>query len=244
MSRLALAAVCLLLAISVCDTQRASAAPQADSTQAASSLSQGNQAAGDDSAIRGTFPTVLVKSIDSKKLKDGDTVVCQTTAILHARSGMVVPNGSKVIGHVTQAKARSKGDSDSSLAFAFDKIQMPNGTDIPFKGTLQAVAPSLGGNSGPDTGAAGAGTLPSGHGADMSTMPPPTSGSVAGPNSGIHPLDGGGSHPLLTAQSTGVLGIKNLQMDKDSVLTSSQKEVKLDSGTQMLIRAEIQTPVQ
>jgi hypothetical protein len=243
MSRLALAAACLLLVISLCTAQSASAAPQADSTPAASSLSQGDQTAGDN-AIRGTFPTVLVKSIDSKKLKEGDTVICQTTAILHARSGMVIPNGSKVIGHVTQAKARSKGDSDSSLAFAFDKIQMPNGTDIPFKGTLQALAPSLGGNSGPDTGAAGAGTLPSGHGADMSTMPPPTSGSVAGPNSGIHPLDGGGSHPLLTAQSTGVLGIKNLQMDKDSVVTSSGKEVKLDSGTQMLIRAEIQTPVE
>jgi hypothetical protein len=42
----------------------------------------------------------------------------------------------------------------------------------------------------------------------------------------------------------GVLGIRNLQMDKDSVLTSSNKEVKLDSGTQMMIRAEIAVPVQ
>jgi hypothetical protein len=31
----------------------------------------------------------------------------------------------------------------------------------------------------------------------------------------------------------------NLEMGKDSVIMSSGKEVKLDSGTQMLIRAEM-----
>jgi len=75
-------------------------------------------------------------------------------------------------------------------------------------------------------------------------MPPPSQGSVAGPNSGVHSLEAGGSKALLNAQSMGVLGIRNLQMDKDSVLTTPGKEVKLDSGTQMLIRAEIDVPVQ
>ncbi|MGB8889527.1 MAG: hypothetical protein WCC87_22575 [Candidatus Korobacteraceae bacterium] len=243
MGRFMLGVACLLLALSFCALQRANAAPQADSTPAASSLSQSDQGNSQDAAIRGAFPAVLIKSLDSKKLKAGDTVVCQTTAVLHGGNGMTIPNGSKVIGHVTQATARSKGDPESSLAIVFDKIQTPNG-DIPLKGVLQAVAPSLGGNSGPDTGAAAPGTIPNGRGADMSTMPPPTPGAVAGPNSGVHPLNGGGSHPILTAQSTGVLGIHNLQMDKDSVLTTSGKEVKLDSGMQMMIRAEIQPPVE
>jgi type IV secretory pathway VirB10-like protein len=78
-----------------------------------------------------------------KKLKDGDTVVCTTVSALHSGSGMMIPSGSKVIGHITQAEARSKGDSQSSLAMVFDKIQMPNGTAIPMKGTLQAIGPSL-----------------------------------------------------------------------------------------------------
>lgn len=195
MSRLALSTACILLAVSLCDAQTATPAPQANPTAAASSSSQSSPAATQDSAIRGAFPTALVKSLDSKKLKDGDTVVCQTTAVLHARSGIIIPSGAKVIGRVTQAKARSKGDSDSSLAMVFDKIQMPNGTEIPLKGVLQAVAPGLGGNSGPDTGAAGAGTLPNGSGADLSTMPPPSPGAVAGPNSGIHPLSTDGPRP-------------------------------------------------
>jgi hypothetical protein len=237
MNRFLPVAACFLLAISFCDVQCASAAPQADNTPAASSLSQGDQTTSDEDAIRGVFPSILVKPLDSKKLKQGDQVVCQTTAVLHTRNGMVIPNRSKVLGQVTQATARSKGDSESSLAIAFDKIQLPNGKDVPFKGVLQAVAPSLGGNSGPDTGAAGPGTLPTGNGrgGDTSTMPAPMSTRVP---------DTAGVHPLITSQSSGVLGIPNLQMDKDSVLTSSGKDVKLESGTQMLIRAEIQQPAQ
>jgi hypothetical protein len=49
---------------------------------------------------------------------------------------------------------------------------------------------------------------------------------------------------MLTSESKGVLGFKNLEMNSDSVLTSSGKEVKLDSGTQMLIQAAIPIPVQ
>ena len=208
--------------------------------QAASAGAQ--TASNPDSAIRGAFPTKLVKSLDSKKLKDGDVVVCETVGVLHSASGLIVPTGSRVIGHITEAKARSKGDSESSLAMVFDKIEVAKGKELPMKGTLQAVGPSLG-SSGPDTGAAGGGQMMAGHGGE-GTMAPPSSGSVAGPNSGIRPLDNTGTHPILNAESTGVLGIRNLEMSKDSVLTSSGKEVKLDSGSQMLVRAEIQIPVQ
>jgi hypothetical protein len=79
---------------------------------------------------------------------------------------------------------------------------------------------------------------------DAATTPPPTPGALTGGNSGIHPIETSRSRPLLNAQSVGVLGIKNLQMDKDSVITTTGKEVKLDNGTQMLIRAEIEIPVQ
>jgi hypothetical protein len=236
MNRFLPAVACVLLASSLCNAQAGSSAT--DSTPAASSLSQGDQTSSDEGAIRGAFPTVLVKPLDSKKLKAGDAVVCQTTAALHARSGMIIPSKSRVIGQVTEAKARSKGDSESSLTIVFDKIQMPNGKDVAFKGVLQALAPSLGGNSGPDTGAAAPGTIPNGRGADMSTMPPPSNGPALG-NTGLHPQDGTGTHPLITSQSMGVLGMPNLEMGKDSVIMSSGKEVKLDSGTQMLIRAEM-----
>src|SRR5262249_4782524 len=155
--------------------------------QAATSDSQAS--ASNDSNIKGAFPITLSRPLDSKKLKDGDVVMCQTIGVLRSRSGLIVPSGSKVIGHITQAKARSKGDSESSLAMEFDKIQLTGGKELSMTGVVQAVGPSLGTHSGPNTGAASPGTLP-GRG-DASTMPPATSGAVAGPDSGIHPLSSG-----------------------------------------------------
>ena len=238
MNRRVLSPIFVLLAVSVCLAQAAPAAPQAGSPPPAA----GSQAATTSSttpAIRGVFPLAPTKGLDSKKLKDGDSIVCTTTAVVHF-NGTMIPSGAKVVGHITVAKARSKGDSDSSLGFAFDKIVMPNGKDIPMKGTLLAVAPDPGGHSGPDTGAAGPGNLP-GNG-DAGTMPSASSSAVAGPNSGVHTLSTGTSHPLLTAQSRGVLGFRNMQMDKDGVLCTNAKELKLESGTQMLILAEIPIP--
>lgn len=203
-----------------------------------------DSASAQESEIRGAFPARLVKTLDSRKLKEGDTVVCQTSATLHSRSGLLIPSETKVIGHVVQTQARGKGAAQSSLEIVFDKIELPGGKEIPMKGVLQAVGPSLD-DGGPDTGPGG-GLGMGGHGgnaADTATTPGPTNG-VAGANSGVHALTDTRSRPILNAQSQGVLGIKNLEMGKDSILTSTEKEVKLESGTQMLIRAQIEKPVE
>src|SRR5579863_6789116 len=167
------------------------------------------------SEIRGAFPTTLVKSLDSKKLKEGDTVVCQTSATLRSRSGLLIPSGTKVIGHVAQAQARSKGATESSLEIVFDKVVLEAGKEIPMKGVLQAVGPRLG-DSGPDTGPGGGLGMGGrgGNASDTATVPPPSNG-IAGPNSGVHSLKDPRSRPILNAQSEGVLGIKNLEMGKD-----------------------------
>jgi hypothetical protein len=47
---------------------------------------------------------------------------------------------------------------------------------------------------------------------------------------------------MLTEESTGVLGIKNLELSSDGTLTSTNKEIKLDSGTRMLLKASTATP--
>ncbi|HZP24558.1 MAG TPA: hypothetical protein VFB04_14015 [Terriglobales bacterium] len=213
---------------------------------AAPAAAEAQEQAASESVLRGAFPTTLVKALDSKKLKDGDQVVLQTSAPIRS-NGMLVPSGAKVYGHITRAQARSKGDSESSLAMAFDKIEVAKGKELPMKGVLQAVAPALPGSSPDTAGMMGGGQMMSGHGMDGSsgaaTNPPP--GGVAGPNSGIHSIDAGsGPHPILNNQSQGVLGFKNLEMDNEHVLTSSGKEVKLDGGTQMMVRVEIQIPTQ
>jgi hypothetical protein len=190
------------------------------------------------STLCGSFPTTLVKALDSKKLKDGDVVVVQTAGPIRAH-GMMVPTGAKITGHITQAQAKSKGDSTSSLAMVFDKIEITKGKELPMKGVVQAIAPSLGDHNGPDSAEMmGSGQMMPGH-SDGTTTP------TNGGNSGIRPLNATvGTRPMVNNESQGVLGFKGLEMDKDGVITSSGKEVKLDNGTQIMLKSEIQMPVQ
>ena len=59
----------------------------------------------------GAFPVKVTKTLDSSKLKEGDAVEVETAGSFKLPDGTLVPKGSKLTGHVTAAKARSKGDS-------------------------------------------------------------------------------------------------------------------------------------
>ena len=67
----------------------------------------------------GAFPVQVTKMLDSSKLKQGDIVEFKTAGAFVLPDGRRVPEGAKVTGHVTEAKARSKGDSQSDLADCF-----------------------------------------------------------------------------------------------------------------------------
>ena len=207
----------------------------AQSTPAAPQSAGDNTAAAPASAIHGIIAVQLAKSIDSKKLKQGDQIEAKTLSPLHLGSGTMIPSGSKVIGHVTESTARSKGDPGSSLGIVFDKIEWGGGKEMPMKGVLQAIGPNPQ-NTEITTGAAGSGTMAKmdGTSGTMATTP----GPMAGPGA---PLGHGPNQPqdkVLRPTSTGVVAIKGLEMDNNSVLTSSGKEVRLDTGMELLVKAE------
>ena len=223
MNRVVLFAALMLLATTMCFGQDSSAMQ-----------SSGMPAASTGSALHGTIPATLAKSIDSKKLKDGDEIDAKTVSMMRTADGVMIPVGSKIVGRVTESKARSKGDPESSLGISFDKIQLSGGKELPIKGMLQAVGPNPSESSGPDTGAAGAGTMAKGGAGDSATMASPVS-SPGGPIGGQGGQGSGGK--MLGPKSSGVVGIKNLTLD-NSVLSSTGKEVKLDMGAQLMIKAE------
>ncbi len=200
------------LAVSVCAGQDPS--PAAHPGQAATQSSAVHSAAA-VAQETGVFTVELAKSLDSKKLKEGDEVDAKMAGGIRTSDGTMIPRGAKVVGHVTQAKARSKGDTESALAIAFDKIIRPGGGDIPIKSVVQAVAPNP--SSGTDSGGVSYSGLS--EATEKGALSSQTARSV----------------PILNEQSRGVLGIKNLQLGPDGVLISSGKEVKLDSGTQILL---------
>src|SRR5579885_2975643 len=69
----------------------------------------------------GAFPVKTVKALDSSKLKTGDAVEVETIGSFKLADGTVVPKGSRLTGHVSDAKARSRGDAQSDLTVDFEK---------------------------------------------------------------------------------------------------------------------------
>jgi hypothetical protein len=192
----------------------------------------------------------LDKTIDAKKAKAGDPVLVKTLDEMTSGGEVVAPRGSKVIGHVVAASAHEKG-SPSRLEIAFDKFDMQHGTEVPMKATVQALAkpatnPSLAAgdtNPAPSGGApmstSSRGGMPQGGSAGQPAGAPNagTLGSPAGASDGAAPQSG-----RISLNAEGVQGMPELSLTpgpaQDSVLTSEKHNVKLESGTQMILQVE------
>ena len=104
-----------------------------------SASAQNGQASG-SLATGSAFNAALSSPIDSKKCKPGDAVTAHTTEAAKSEGKTVIPKGSKLVGHVTQASARAKDESESSLGIVFDKAILKNGQEIPLNVAIQAIA--------------------------------------------------------------------------------------------------------
>jgi hypothetical protein len=167
----------------------------------------------------------LSKAMDAKKVKVDDKFEAKTVVDLLSNGEAIIPKGSKITGHITQVKTRSKDSKDSMIGIAFDSISMKDGTELAIQGTIQAIgrAPDSGGSSyssmsGGPIGSSG-GSLPSGGSGPASD----SSGGSLGPN------------------SQGVVGIRNLAMNasgQTSEVSSNSENVHLDAGTQLILRIQ------
>ena len=237
-----------LLAILIGEMLVASGAPHAQSrTQAAAnsaSLTSGT-----------TLNAELSASIDSKKAKAGDPVVAHVTDTVKAGGETVIPKGAKLVGHVTQAAARGKGDSDSALGIQFDKVVLKNGQEIPLSVWIRAIAaqPRSVYQPGPEqntlAGTPGAGPSPMGSARSTTGGPPAAAAPPMGASTDTAPADqtrdaAGGLNATgqLNSSSRGVFGLDGVHLATDasnsaqgSLITSSGKNVRLDSGTRLLL---------
>jgi hypothetical protein len=124
------------------------------SSAASTENGQTNASLGSGAAINAE----LTAPVDSKKAKPGDPVAARTTEPTKSNGKTVIPKGSKLLGHVTQASARAKGDSESALGIVFDKAILKNGQEVPLNVAIQALASAQSGataNAGNDLSAAG-----------------------------------------------------------------------------------------
>src|SRR5262249_7531782 len=115
----------------------------------------------------------LNKSVDAKKAKQGDEVVAKTSQAVLSQGKVVIPKGSKLVGHVTQVKAHTKEQQQSELGIAFDHAVLKDGTQVPIAVTIQAIGASLVASS--------------------PAMDADSGGGMAGPSGGGRPGYGSGS---------------------------------------------------
>jgi hypothetical protein len=200
----------------------------------------------------------LSSSVDSKKTKQGDAVTARTTADIRAEGKTILPRGTKLVGHVTEAASRAKGGADSSLGIAFDKAILKGGEELPLNVALVAVAPPQSSYAGPNSGMNNSGGTPvtspgapsnMGRPGAMEGTPPASTGAPTGPpvdttvaTNRAAPEKGLDATGRLTPDSRGVYGTKDASLRpatanpaEGSVITSSSKNVHLDSDTQLLL---------
>lgn len=224
----------------------------------------------------------LSAPVDSKKAKPGDPVTARTTEAVKSQGKTIVPKGAKLVGHVTQASARGRGDAESALGIAFDKAILKNGGEVVLNGSIQALASGDATASGTgsdldsiaDAGASGGGRVASGGrgalggvgataggavggvtntagsatntvGSATNSTARTTAGVAGATNNAANGVMGGVTATgQLASNSRGVFGLNGLNLNaagsngtEGSVITSSGKNVHLDSGTRMLVVA-------
>jgi hypothetical protein len=190
----------------------------------------------------------LSKPLDAKKAKTGDKIEAKVPADVLSHGQIVIPRTAKIYGHVTDVKTHSKESPESRVGLTFERLVMKDGREVPLQVVVQAISRPLqqafasdthmnegaGTPSGTPSTAGGAGTggsmprstervsaVPIDRGSDAS--PPPQTVAPLGPT------------------SKGVVGMKGLELQasgQSSVITSQTDNVRLDGGTQMILRVE------
>ena len=279
-------AVCAQSGAQASSSASGSTSVQADRSGASASSNDSTSTsakAGHNSASLGSgtaMSAALSQSVDTKKNKPGDPVTAKTTQATKSDGKVVIPKGSKLVGHVTECKRRSKEEKESALGIVFDKAILKNGEEIPLNVTVRALAAaqsaaaqsaaassvggddlSAGGRAVGAGRASGGGALggvrsTAGGAAGAVTNTAATAGGVAGGavNSTVNAagtarvaVGGLNAAGQLTSNSQGVFGLDGLNLSsaasnstQGSLITSTSKNVHLDSGTQLLLVSQAQ----
>jgi hypothetical protein len=216
------------------------------STSAQTSPNATNAASAASNQVVVTVQAVLNKSVDAKKAKQGDKVEARLGASLKSSNGIEIPKGSKVTGHVSEVKAHSKQDHGSTLGIVFDEVILKNGESFPFPATLIAVAPPP---PPPTVATTNLDSAPTGGAANAPSAPRAGANSAPSDNVGVVGANGRfgaeAADIQLTADSRGAIGLPGVTLQSQnsgqangSVLTSNGQNVKLESGTKLMLQLQ------
>jgi len=195
---------------------------------------------------------VLSHRLDAKKYKANDKVEARIMTDLFVHGQVVVPQNTKIIGHVVEVKTNSKTSPGSIVRIALDRILLKGVMEIPLAMTIQAIAQpvyQLPVGREPDNlanrhttpyGMPPVGATPPATGSaslipdHVDNIPAPPSINTGGPSpsTSVSPLG---------SASRGVVGQQELSLSRTgpiSVLSSNTGNLHLDRGTQLILRVQ------
>jgi len=207
----------------------------------------------------------LNKTVDAKKAKVGDKVKATVIQDVVSHGRVVIRTGSKLLGQITEVKPHSKTDPESRLAIVFEKAVLKGGGEITFNAAIRALAPpsrasmvdkpdlmlppGMGTMSGSSSNA---GPQPMGRSTITRGAPNTSQITPANNNAGaqtgttltspIGVASSGGNEiaGMLSTRSRGVFGLRGLKLltsgSQGSVVTCTNRNVKLESGTQIVVQ--------
>jgi hypothetical protein len=206
----------------------------------------------------------LTGKLDSKTAKAGDSVVLKTTEKATMADGTVIPKGTKIMGHVTEAQPYVANSDNGRITLQFEQAQLKGGQNVPIKSAIQTVTPAGSDTASSDTGGgmpmgggAAGGAVPSGGssaGAGSTsgssaarTQQAPSAGSPTGMESGAQsssPAPGttvarNGNVVVKTTSVPGVLVAASVNgqpfSNASGALLSARQDVRLDDGTKVVL---------
>jgi hypothetical protein len=212
--------------------------------------SQQSAAASNQPAVSTIF-AIVVKRIDTKSASLNQELTLRTITDVVVDGVVIIPSGSSVVGHIVELATKGKGSDQSILAIVIDKAVLESGREIPLQGIIAAVAAPPEGSlsSDPTYGMMHSnepkmvGTSPSAAAARPGELSP--SGKVESTASlGAARINGEMRKGLLlNAESQGAIGFSGVSLSwrlttppAVTVFSSNHKEIKLDAGTQVLLR--------
>ena len=202
-----------------------------------------------DSPRVSTVLAVLTKTVESKSATADQELILQTMSDVAVNGKVIIPKGSKLVGHVSGAATKGKDEPQSVLAIIIDKAVATGGREIPLQAIIAAVAaprsslssdPTYGMMHSNEPKMVGAGP---GLAANSGTL---SAGSKAGSTAAVATAELKGrmdEASLLNENSQGAVGYEDLSISWHlmvpppvTVFASKGKNVKLEAGTQMLLR--------
>jgi hypothetical protein len=203
-----------------------------------------------------TICAVLTKTVDAKKAKAGDGIAARATLAVLSHGKVIIADGAKISGHIVKVTSRSRSNPESEVSMVFDHATLKDGGEVPLALTVQAIGygglplTMMQGDMDASSPFAGppslAGPIPSG--SRHPGVPRPQSQPISTPDGPGVRNGEPGIGTALDVGSKGVVGMPGLELSEGSeptqgsVVSSSTKNVKLETGSQLILRVIDEKP--